>query len=1130
MADDFGSISIDAPETRTKKTSKQIKKTGHSPKPPSSPPAKKRKRGRALPILFFTLALLLASYSLLGFFAVPYYIKNVLPEYVAAHSEFKLEIEEVKANPFSFEISIIKAEIKKPGANNHQAPLLSIDSLSTAIEPLGLLHKKFTSRRSTLNGVHLALKKEGANLYNFGSLFKDKNGKLITNIAAIKESLFLFSFNNIVMENGSFVFQDIPGKQTHHGKDIKISLPTINNFDSGTEITTKPYFSAIINGSPIHFSKNSYGKDSRISCEVKDLDLPLYFSYLPLHIPFEIKSGLGTGSIDLFFNSTENSVETLTLGMNITATNITLRHNSKKASINIPRSQIRAEFQPLSRNTLIKDFQLEQPSLQLPKGFAIKDIGILLPDEKAGQQERETVVVEKITIKNGSLSLGQEAKVKTINLFLQNWSNSDDSSPAQLNIEAQTSQAQLSWQGKIKKKSAEGRIELKNFSLNDFFQYAGITSGKGDHGRGILSGQLDITGDKNSLFSLRLGEGKIKFNSVVLQDRGKDWLTAPIVTMSGVNLSPMNRTLGDISIERATLNINNKKLPVLFRNFSTGQDHIKLASLQIKGKGTLTETNKPTIKLASFSLKTDRLNEKQINTDNIKISAKTIDGGSLQGRGRTKLTPYSLWLETEFSTIKAETVLPYFSSQALFHKSTARLSGKGRFILPNTSFKGDIIAQNGSIKTGLDKRFSWQKASFKKIQYDRASGALKMDSIDIEKPLISWDRESNSPPPYQKAEKAFANLLGKQEEERGQFINIKKISFTAGTLTINDKRMSPTWREKITNFSGTIEPIDSKNKGPITFKASGKIKQTALTIHGNMQVFAPGPSNEYTLRLTDIPPELFAKQSRLLREKTLARGFNAKIYGQENRQKSSTITDIEFISPSCKDKRLTLLMALLQGQNSHPKISILSQTQKGTSEKTLLEETEKYINKLLIKSEISPFLVADKSFKDLIDKSSMLFRFGQISLSEKGMHTLIRLQKFLLAYPLINIQIRGEASLKADRQALQEQLTTTERKRVEAINKKRLANWQAERRGPELATDEEGFIEENIFIPLQAEPVDVSHEMLLSLAQQRSEMIANVFTKQLGLAKERVRVIRADKLTEKSDNKAHFYLTAREND
>lgn len=1169
MSEDFGSITIDSnqPKKTEKKKERPTRKPDRSSEPrkqatPKTEPAKTRTRAskpvaekppkkprqpRQFPVIgcLATLILLVVVYTAVGFFAAPAFIQSYLPTTAEKYTDLVFETKKVHFNPFTFHLELLDTTLTKRGINNTESPLLSMPVIKTQIAFFPLLRGALVSHETTVDNASVTLIKNQDQSFNFSTAFEKglSNGAEIFNTQDIP---LHFSLSNITFHNGTFTYEDKPAAKVHHGTDIELGIPTIANYAYNEKTYIQPFFSAIINGSPIRFASNATKgtEAAKVVCDINDMDVPLYFSYLPKYFPFTVDRGTGNGSIEISFDPKAENGNKLTLGVTLDATDLHLKHREKDATLDIPTSHIKANIEPLSGNIYIENIAFSDAILSLPAGSHASAIALLLPTGLSGTEPgTPKIKVDSLSIEKSSITIASKAKdqkpyYEQLSLLLKDYDSSLVDQQAALSFSGKRGGENniFRWTGTIQQGGALGQFEAESLSIKDVLEQANLKMDSKDSGLGQLEGKLSFSHNEGSnTFDYALREASIEFSKVQLYSAGKVWLASPKIEFKNLKLSKAGSDLGEIYVDNAQLNIDTDAWPRLLKDLSSREASAILDSLEVTAEATLTKKSAPTLHISDISIKAHGLNDKELNADNINFSAKLANSGTIEAKGRAKFAPFSLWLGTYFTAIDSKTILPWFSNQALFEKSHAILGGNGIFTLPAASFKGDIQTGSAHIASQDGTVLDCKSASFKNLSYSTSSAALTIDELLFNTPVMPWTRAQNSPSPYVQFTKKLNTILSGNTARKSKFsTQISKVQFQDGSLVISDQRERPL-KYSISKINGTLLAINPASPSPLLLAAKGEYQGNVVALSSKLGQSATAPTYEATISSENfqIPVELYSSIVGENRPEVLPT-VTVKITQHSEEQKLNTITEVTTTDSFPESPALDLVLALLRGQDNIATLTLLTEAEQPGLDFSFTDEIEKHINKLMVKTEISPFLLAITNFEDLVGKDTVEFRFGEIAPTDKGMETLIRLKDFLLAHPYINLKVRGEASLEVDRQAFLDQLTETEQKRVEKLNKERLAEWriqQQQQQTPQdtaTALDEGGIAEQNIFIPVQPESVVVSEEMLLNLAEQRGNILQKILTEQLALAAERIEIEKAIILPENGGNVGHFSLMPRQ--
>ncbi len=189
-------------------------------------------------------------------------------------------------------------------------------------------------------------------------------------------------------------------------------------------------------------------------------------------------------------------------------------------------------------------------------------------------------------------------------------------------------------------------------------------------------------------------------------------------------------------------------------------------------------------------------------------------------------------------------------------------------------------------------------------------------------------------------------------------------------------------------------------------------------------------------------------------------------------------------------------------------------------------------HKLIIKTSVSPLLLAKGNFTDLIDNEFVEFEPGKPVMSRKGIETVDRFSAFLAANPNTGLLLSGYYDHSVDAAAMKTAMETVESERVAAENKSSLEKWQAQKKAytklfeqkKEASLSEGKIAEQDIpdkflqeFIPALPQQVTVDKSMLEDLADKRVGIVYLYFTDQLTIEQKRVTIVESEQLLPAGD-------------
>lgn len=1135
MSEDFGSISIDRPDQPSRK--KPANKRGRRKKnsPPSPPesnqmpgtqepekkhkPKKRRKSSRrsarkSLPLgkIAIGLLLLLVTVTASAIYSTPYLIKKYLPEYVKQNSQFEIDFAGVEFNPLNFHLIFHDLNVIATDGNN-QADFMAIPKTTLKLLPLPLLKKQIITTSTHLENARVTIERGADGKTNTGTDFKkllssDNNPFNLANLP------IAVSLNNIELTDGSFIYNDKQKNKVYRGEDICLRFPAIGNISHPLESYIDPYFSAKINGSHIELSGDQTNPDSKeIVCKIDNLNIPQYLSQIPLGTPIDIQQGIGNGLLTIAFNPETSTGDKIKLKFDLIIQNILLSHPEEIQLVST-EAVFKGSLNPFSNRLHIDELLLTNPNLQSKTNLSPQELisKVYYGKNEESSNNEQTVTADKILVKNGKATFISNNKPQEYtNLEVTLGSTQGLKT---VNITGKVNSSSFKWDATIKENQAVGPLTVSKIDLQDL-----LPRHKGDkvQGSGELNGDFSISLDKSAgKVSLVLKEVKSTFKNIQLTSNNNNWLKAKQLTINDGLFSKTIKNFGDLVIIDAVIDLNTDKLPPIFSSFTAKEGIYKVKSINVNGNGIVRKEKVDPLDLSSFTIKADSLDNPSPTGDNISISAQFNNKPQtrLSGKGRTRLAGFSLWLSTIFFNVPSKELLPWFDNNELFTHSSTIIDGKGVFTLPTKSFKGELQTGETIFGTKKSKKIKWQKAAISGVEYIPGPSGLKIDKATIHSPSFNWTRKTGDYAPYLQMRHFFVEILsgGKIKQANKIPVQINNIAIKNGSIAINDLRTTPEINSRFSNINGTIKGLDTSGNRSATLKITGKLAGADIKLDSRFNFWGQGKPHEYSLEVNQL-----SANSNLLKQlkagnplELTASMVDVKIFEEKKGKQVNTINDFILTDAKSKNPTMNLVLSMFREDEKHTKFSFVNQKEHPVKDNSILAELKKYLDKLMIKAETSPFLLSRENFSDLAEKESVDFRFGEIALTGSGMETLIRLREFLTLHPYVNLRITGEAS-DMDEQALLEKLEAKELKRVEQLNNERYREWEAakQKRLEEQGTtlDDDPFTEEDIFVPLQPETVSVDPESLVELANNRALLIGQVFTKQLALDPERLEVV-----------------------
>jgi len=1150
MSDPFGQISIQQPVSRSKRTSGK-KSAGR--RKPVRKPAHRQTRPRSKSWLWlFIPAGLLALYTLAGFVGVPYYITKIFPETVYRETGFDFQPGNIHFNPLTFSFS--SEGVRLVPEDQNLPDLLSIDTISGKLAPLSLLRDELVSNSLKIEGLTANISREYDGSYNFSSLFGTSSGEDADGIISFSSLPFHFSLNNIDISGSKVVFSDLPRKKTHTIEDIQLALPTLSNFPFQAGNYIRPRFSATINGSPFELTgeasvgdsgKENHGTD--LSCDIRSLDLPFYFGYLPFDLPLNFTRGKADGKIGLTFSPEKPKGNKLAITFDLKIAGTELSTGSTTIKIAIPNAQLLGTLFPVSKHVRFESISVRDPVISsYGKSFSDNLLNFFNSGNKEEQSKIQarpaTTDIKRMIVDGGVLNIFKtspsgrpDISWKTLQFHLRQYSSStagkknDTPGSFRLTGEQQGGVSFFSWQGELGAADIlDGTLTINNMRTATLFRMFDITPFSTSKGVADVKGRLALslagTGSEESF--LNLTDAAVSVQNFLLAEGKSTILAAPLVKITNFSSSKQQTDFGAVTMQNGTLNLERGKLPDSFSLFtSDGNKKYRLDSLFFQGTAAFSSAaeNSKKIHFPAFELKAQDFYTPKGKEKNISISAGSKNSGSIKAEGRIIMSPFALSLETGFTALPPGALFSWFTESSALNSIGGSLEGKGTFSLPQPHFSGELNLRQGVLKNKKTTVGSWKNSIFHEVTFTSSPFHLTISQAKFEAPSFLWKIDSADSTPLESFKNRLQKYLvqaGKLEEDS---FNIGEILVQNGRIEVEDRRMSPPWKGVISDFTGTIGGLHYGGKqSPSQFHFSGNLDDSSLSVTGQSNFFSRKKNGSYSLALTEFPLAAFHKQFGSQLEIDTDRGtFDLQLnsHWQDARLDNGGSIIFTGINAESEKSDSALALALLtDGENSF-NIDFSFTEEEPVSRSPLFYRLITTFQKLVIKASVSPFLLATGDFTDLADSEIVDFRPGESVLSKVGSSNLIRYGRFLAANPNIGLILSGSYDMKSDAAAMKAQLEAAELEKVTAENKRKLIKWQQQKalynktleQKQKKLVKEGKIIEMDIlpkflqeFTPVQPRQIEVDENMLKELARQRIQSVYRYFTDELTLDPARI--------------------------
>ena len=717
---------------------------------------------------------LLLIYTLLGFFGLPYAIKNIAPKYLKDYNA-TLFVSDAKFNPFTFELNATNAEL------NTTSPLFSTKQIDLKLKPFSIFKKLVEIDIFRLDEPKVKIARDKKANFNFSNFISDDNATSEDN----STSSINFALNNAKIIKGSFSYSDQNLTKPFNVSfdDINYELSSLNTkknsagshiFDSNSSLAHKIDLNGDIKLNPLKIEGNVSIKDFSIKpVAISFIDndtLNLKNAIINLKINYALKADENATGINLkdgFLNvkglSLEEGANELSLGeLELPKFDLVSKVADKtEASLNLSAINL-------------KDISFKNAASASVKSLNLSDISLL-----ANLNEKSEL---NATVKLKSVG----ANALKVDEADRNLANLKDINASNLNLNLANNKTALT---------------LEKIVLNGINAPLSKSANANVASAGVTNTNFTMDGNK-SLASL----DELNVKNIELKAKNKDIASVADVGVKSVSFDLLKMALGveNVSINRAKFSSE------LSENGLSAVNELGFGEQSTKATKAAKHTKKVEKKAENKSASKSKENEFKFDIKNISVNNADITLTHLfEGE---KIAHKFDNLFVKVANLSSDFSKPFDAKVAM--KSSQKLN-----LDVDSKIKIEPLDVSAKIKlndTNLPKYFAYAKPF---LEADLASGQL----------------ESSAEISYAKDIKADAKvsikdirLNGKKAEKLIAFksLDLEKISFAKNDLAISGVSLNSPFikahlsKERKFNLSQIVK--EDKNKAKTEAKSESK--------------------------------------------------------------------------------------------------------------------------------------------------------------------------------------------------------------------------------------------------------------------------------------------------------------------
>ncbi|QPH85725.1 DUF748 domain-containing protein [Campylobacter concisus] len=779
-----------------------------------------------------SLVSLLLFYTLLGFFGVPYAIKNVAPKYLKDYNA-TLFVKEAKFNPFTFELNATNAEL------NTTLPLFSTKQVDVKLKPFSIFKKLVEVDIFRLQEPNVKILRDKNSKFNFSNFISDDNATTEDN----STSSINFALNNAKIIKGSFSYSDqnLTKPFNVNFDDINYELSSLNTkknsagshiFDSNSTLAHKIDLNGDIKLNPLKIEGNISIKN---------------FSIDPVAISF----------IDNDTLNLKNAVINLGINYALIADENATNINLKDSFLNVKSLNIDEGKNELSLG-----------ELELPKF----DLSSKIADKIDAKLESNAINLSDVSFKNAITASLKSLNLNDISLLANLNEKSELNATAALNsINANALKIDETGKNLVNLKDINAsnlNANLANNKTNlalEKIAFEGINAPLSKNANANVAGtkisNISFTQDTNkSLATL----DELSINGINLKAKNKEILDIADVLTKTIKFDILNMALSaeNIDVNRPKFNseLNGSSLSAINQLGLGEQEPAKTANHRTKTKKENTSASKSKESEFKFDIKNINVNNANIalthlfegekiahKFDNLfvkianlssdfskpfdaKVDMKSSQKLNLDLTSKIKLEPLDITAKIK---LEDKNLPKYFAYAKPFLE--ADLSSGEMSIDAQLHYAKDIKADAKlSVKDiRLDDKNKEKLIAFKSLEVDKISlfkNNLEITGVALNSPFIkahlSKEREFNlskivkeDKNKAQSEQKTESKKAASKKDDELNF-SIKNFSLNNGEVDFSDASLFMPFATKISNLNGKLTDIDKKRPSSGEFKGT----------------------------------------------------------------------------------------------------------------------------------------------------------------------------------------------------------------------------------------------------------------------------------------------------------------------
>ncbi|MCJ7617072.1 MAG: DUF748 domain-containing protein, partial [Desulfobacterales bacterium] len=304
-----------------------------------------------------TFLILLAVYTILGFFILPAILRIMAEKKLSESLHRKVTIQKINVNPYTLSLSINGFVIKESDSSE---TFLSFDRLHINFQSLSALKGSIIIKEFAIENPYFHIIRNTDNNYNFSDLINDNNSS--------SKTALRFSLNNIQFINGHIDILDNPQQKKHKIDNINIAVPFISNVPYYIDTDVLPVVSANFNETPVFLKGRikpfADSLETILDVDLKDINVPYYMGYVPLEHNFSVIKGYLDIQAAIAYSKHLHGQQTFSIGGDVSLKDMEIVDSQHSPLLKLSLLDISiASSEPLSQKYHMSKIMFQSPEV-----------------------------------------------------------------------------------------------------------------------------------------------------------------------------------------------------------------------------------------------------------------------------------------------------------------------------------------------------------------------------------------------------------------------------------------------------------------------------------------------------------------------------------------------------------------------------------------------------------------------------------------------------------------------------------------------------------------------------------------------------------------------------------------------